>query len=103
MPRPRTDGLLDRLRAEADALAVRIKQEEERDKARKAREDVRRWQLAGQVAIEQMQAAPEGEFFRTMLSLLDRHVRAAGDRALFGLPADKATKAAAANGTGQPG
>lgn len=91
MPRPRSGTELESLEAQKDALERKIKEVTAREKARKAAEDSRRWRLAGEVAVQQMQAAPESEFFRTMMRLLDQHARSAADRALFGLPSPKAS------------
>jgi hypothetical protein len=86
MPRPKSENELEALRAQAAALEQKIKEVAAREKAKKAAEDHRRWVLAGQVAIQQMQAAANGEFFKTMMGLLNEHARSAADRALFGLP-----------------
>lgn len=85
MPRPPTDGLLDRLRAEAEALAERIKQEEAREKAKKARDDMRRWILTGQAVLARLEAEPETQFAATAFGLINAHARSAADRALFNL------------------
>jgi hypothetical protein len=86
MPRPRSGTELESLEAQRMALERKIREVASREKAKKAAEDHRRWLLAGQVAVQHMQAAPDSEFFRTMMGLLDRHARSAADRALFGLP-----------------
>ena len=98
MPRPRSDNELESLEAQREALEQKIKEVAAREKAKKAAEDHRRWLLAGQVAVQQMQAAPESEFFKVMMRLLDAHARSAADRALFGLPSPKAS-----NGGSEPG
>jgi hypothetical protein len=85
MPRQKSGTELESLRAQEQALQERIRQVEARDKANKARDDTRRWQLAGQVAVQHMQALPESEFFKAMMSGLNEHARSASDRALFGL------------------
>jgi hypothetical protein len=95
MPRPRSGTELESLEAQREALERKIKEVAAREKAKKAAEDNRRWQLAGQVAVQQMQAAPDGEFFKVMMRALEQHARSASDRALFGLPSPKA-----ANGAG---
>jgi hypothetical protein len=89
MPRPRSEAEVEHYEAELATVTKKLEEARARFKARKAAEDHRRLLLAGQVAVQQMQAAPDGEFFRTMMGLLDRHTRSAGDRALFGLPALK--------------
>jgi hypothetical protein len=94
MPRPRSGTELESLEAQREALERKIKEVAAREKAKKAAEDNRRWLLTGQVAIQQMQAAPEGEFFQTIMALLDEHTRSAADRALFGLPALRGTNGA---------
>jgi hypothetical protein len=86
---------LESLEAQREALERKIKDVTAREKARKAAEDHRRWLLAGQASVQRMQAAPDSEFFKTMMSLLNEHARSAADRALFGLPALKN-----GNGTG---
>jgi hypothetical protein len=98
VPRPRSESELELLEAQREALDRKIKEVAAREKAKKAAEDNRRWQLAGQVAVQQMQAAPEGEFFKVMMHALEKHARSASDRALFGLPSPKA-----ANGNGGDG
>jgi hypothetical protein len=85
MPRPKSGTELESLEAQREALDRKIKEVEAREKARKAAEDSRRWILAGQVAVQRMQAMPSSEFFKTMMSLLNEHARSASDRALFGL------------------
>jgi hypothetical protein len=75
---------LESLEAQRDALERKIKQVAAREKARKAAEDHRRWLLAGQAAVQQMQAAPDSEFFNEMMRLLEG-LRSASDRKLFGL------------------
>jgi|HubBroStandDraft_3_1064219.scaffolds.fasta_scaffold00850_5 hypothetical protein len=85
MPRQKSGTELESLRAQEQALQKRIREAEARDKANKARDDSRRWQLAGQVAVQKMQASPEGEFFKAMMDGLNEHARSASDRALFGL------------------
>jgi hypothetical protein len=90
MPRPRSENELETLRAQAEALERRIKEVAAREKAKKATEDHRRWLLAGQVAVQMMQEKPDGDFFRAMMDLLDRHARTASDRALFGLASVRA-------------
>jgi hypothetical protein len=85
MPRPKFGEELQSLEAQREALDRRIKEVAAREKAKKAAEDSRRWILAGQVAVQQMQVAPESEFFKTMMSLLNEHARSASDRGLFGL------------------
>jgi hypothetical protein len=87
---------LETLRAKAVALDQKIKEVAARDKAKKAAEDHRRWLLAGQVAVQQMQTTPNSEFFNTMLRLLDKHARSAADRDLFGLPMSKTNNGKAA-------
>ncbi len=101
MPRLRSGSELASLEAQREALERKIKEVAAREKAKKAAEDHRRWLLAGQAAVEQMQAAPDSEFFRSMLGLLDRHARSAADRALFGLPPGKGPKSADGNDAGQ--
>lgn len=86
MPRPRSDNEVEQIEAQLLGLNKRLEDAKARFKARKAAEDHRRWQLAGQCAVQHMQAAPDSEFFRLMMRLLDQFVRAAADRALFGLP-----------------
>jgi hypothetical protein len=90
MPRPRSENELESLRAQAAALDQKIKDVAARDRARKAAEDHRRWLLAGQVAVQMMQEAPDGDVFRQIMRALDRHVKSASDRALFGLPSTSA-------------
>jgi len=85
MPRPRADTELESLEAQREALDRKIKEVAAREKARKAAEDHRRWLLAGQAAVQHMQAVPDSEFFKTMMSLLNEHARSASDRSLFGL------------------
>lgn len=89
MPRPRSGTELESLRAQHQALQQRIKEVEAREKAKKAAEDHRRWILAGQVAVQEMLSAPDGEVSRKLLMLLNAHARSASDRALFGLPSAK--------------
>lgn len=85
MPRLKSGSELDSLRAQAAALEQKIKEVAAREKAKKAAEDHRRWQIAGQVAVQEMMNAPEGETARRLRALLDKHARSAADRALFGL------------------
>ena len=85
MPRPRSANELEALQAQRDALERKIKEVAAREKAKKAAEDHRRWILAGQAAVQHMQAAPGSEFFNTMMRLLNEHARSASDRSLFGL------------------
>jgi hypothetical protein len=85
MPRPRSESELELLEAQREALDRKIKEVAAREKAKKAAEDHRRWLLAGQVAVQHMQGEPDGQFFKTMMGLLDQHARSASDRALFGL------------------
>lgn len=85
MPRPRTHDEVEHYEAELAAIAKKLEEAKARSKARKAAEDHRRWLLAGQAAVQHMQAAPDSEFFKTMMSLLDEHARSASDRSLFGL------------------
>jgi hypothetical protein len=87
MPRPRSGNELKALEAQREELERKIKEVAAREKARKAAEDHRRWLLAGQVAVQQMQAAPNSDFFKTMMGLLNEHARSASDRGLFGLAA----------------
>jgi hypothetical protein len=89
MPRPRLENELESLEAQREALDRKIKEVAAREKAKKAAEEHRRWLLAGQVAVQQMQDAPESDFFKLMMGLLDRHARSAADRALFGLAGQK--------------
>lgn len=91
MPRLRSANELENLEAQKEVLERRIKEVAAREKARKAADDHRRWLLAGQAAVQHMQAAPQGEFFKTMVGLLNEHARSAADRALFGLTAPKAS------------
>lgn len=90
MPRPKSGSELESLEAQREALERKIKEVTAREKAKKAAEDHRRWLLAGQCAVQQMQTEPDGEFFRLMMGLLDVTARSASDRALFGLPSLKA-------------
>jgi hypothetical protein len=99
MPRPRSGTELESLEAQREALERKIKEVAAREKAKKAAEDHRRWLLAGQVAVEQMQAAPESEFFKTMMGLLNEHARSASDRTLFGL-SSKASNGASGDDSG---
>jgi hypothetical protein len=87
MPRPRSGTELESLEAQREALERKIKEVAAREKAKKAAEDHRRWLLAGQATVQHMQAAPDSEFFKTMMGLLNEHVRSASDRSLFGLTA----------------
>lgn len=89
MPRPRSDSEVEHYEAELAAVSKKLEEARARFKARKAADDHRRWQLAGQAAVQQMQAAPDSQFFKTMTGLLNEHARSAADRALFGLPALK--------------
>jgi hypothetical protein len=93
MPRPRSGTELESLEAQRDALERKIKQVAAREKAKKAAEDHRRWLLAGQIAVQQMQAAPDSDLFKLMMGLLDG-LRSASDRKLFGLSSK------ASNGSG---
>ena len=99
MSRLRSENQLESLEAQREALDRKIKEVAAREKAKKAAEDHRRWLLAGQVAVQQMQAAPGSEFFKQMMGLLERHARSAADRLLFGLPALKGSNGA----DGSPG
>jgi hypothetical protein len=101
MPRPRSGSELESLRAQAQTLEQRIRAVAAREKAKQAQEDHRRWQMAGQCAVLKMQTEPDGEFFKTMMGLLDRHARSASDRALFGLPAATATNGKSADEPGK--
>jgi hypothetical protein len=85
MPRLKAGSELESLETQREALDRKIKEVSAREKARKAAEDHRRWLLAGQVAVQQMQAAPQSEFFKAMMGLLNEHARSASDRSLFGL------------------
>lgn len=85
MSRLKSENELESLKAQERALQQRIKEVEAREKAKKAADDHRRWQLAGQAAVQHMQAAPDSEFFKTMMGLLNEHARSASDRSLFGL------------------
>jgi hypothetical protein len=85
MPRPRSGTELESLEAQRETLERKIKEVAAREKAKKAAEDHRRWLLAGQAAVQRMQAAPDSEFFKTMMGLLNEHARSASDRSLFGL------------------
>lgn len=98
MPRLKSENKLESLKAQERALQQKIKEVEAHDKAKKARDDHRRWELAGQVAVQQMQTVPDGEFFKTMMDLLDRHARSAADRALFGLTSPKSSSTASGDG-----
>jgi hypothetical protein len=100
MPRLRSESELESLEAQKEALERRIKLVTARERARQAAEDSRRWRLAGEVAVQLMQAAPEGEFFKTMMGLLDQHARSAADRALFGLPAPKSSNGESSTDSG---
>jgi hypothetical protein len=102
MPRPRSENELESLRAQAAALDQKIKDIAARDRARKAAEDHRRWLLAGQVAVQMMQEAPDGDVFTQIMRALDRHLKSASDRALFGLAAASATNGKGADGA-KPG
>jgi hypothetical protein len=86
MPRPRSDNELESLRSQEQALKERIKQVEARDRAKKARDDHRRWQLVGQAALARLEAEPQTEFASVMLGLINAHARSTADRALFNLP-----------------
>jgi hypothetical protein len=97
MPRLRSENELESLEAQREALERKIKEVAAREKAKKAAEDSRRWLLAGQVAVEQMQAVPESEFFKVMMRALDQQARSAADRALFGLPSPKGSNGAGGN------
>lgn len=91
MPRPKSESELELLEAQREALERKIREVTAREKARRAQEDHRRWQLAGQCAVREMLAKPDSDFFRVMMSLLDATARSASDRALFGLPTLKGT------------
>jgi hypothetical protein len=98
MPRPRSDNEVEQIETQLAGLNKRLEEARARSKARKAAEDHRRWQLAGQCAVQEMQANPGSEFFKTIMALLDRHAVSAADRALFGLPLRKGTNGAESNG-----
>jgi hypothetical protein len=85
MPRPKSEDEVELLEAQLADLSKKLDDAKARFKARKAQEDHRRWLLAGQVAVQHMQGEPGGQFFKTMMGLLDQHARSASDRALFGL------------------
>ena len=93
----RDSNEVEHYEAELAASTKRLEEARARAKARKAAEDTQRWKLAGQCAVDLMQAEPDSPFFKKMLEALDRHVRSASDRTLFGLPAK-----AAANGASHP-
>jgi hypothetical protein len=99
MPRPKFGEELQSLEAQRVALDRKIKEVAARERAKKAAEDSRRWILAGQVAVQQMQAAPGSEFFKTMMGLLNEHARSASDRSLFGL-SSKASNGAGGDDSG---
>jgi len=94
MPRPRSDNEVEHYEAELAATTKKLEEAKARAKARKAADDHRRFELAGQVAVQQMQGAPDSEFFKTMMARLDLLAVSAADRALFGLPARKAANGA---------
>jgi hypothetical protein len=87
MPRPKSENEVETLETELAQLNKKLEDAKARARARKAAEDSRRWHLAGLAAVQQMQDAPDSEFFKTMMSLLEGYARSASDRALFGLAA----------------
>jgi hypothetical protein len=99
MPRPKFGEELQSLEAQREALDRKIKEVAARDRARRAQSDTRRWILAGQAAVQQMQADPGGQFFKTMMGLLNEHARSASDRGLFGL-SSKASNGAGGDDSG---
>jgi len=101
VPRPRSDDEVEQIETQLAGLNKRLEEAKARSKARKAAEDHRRWLLAGQVAVQQMQAAPSGEFFKTIMGLLDNHARSAADRALFGLLPLKGSNGDGGDGSSQ--
>jgi hypothetical protein len=85
MPRPRSESEAERLRTQLDELQKRLRDVEAREKAKKARDDMRRWVLTGQAVLARLEAEPETQFAATAFGLINAHARSAADRALFNL------------------
>jgi hypothetical protein len=86
MPRPRSDNEVEHYEAELAATTKKLEEARARVKARQARDHHRRCQLAGECALQLMEAEPNGPFSDKMTGALERHARSAADRALFGSP-----------------
>ncbi len=79
---------LEKLRAQRDAIAARIRREESRTRTQQRRDDTRRKILAGAAVLDEAERKPE--FNAMLVKLLGRFLSRPDDRALFGLvPAEK--------------
>lgn len=85
MARPRSESEAERLRPQLDELQKKLRDVEAREKAKKARDDMRRWILTGQAVLARLEAEPETQFAATAFGLINAHARSAADRALFNL------------------
>ncbi len=75
---------LEKLRAQRDALAARIRREESRSRTQQRRDDTRRKILAGAAVLDEAEQKPE--FNAQLIKLLGRFLSRPDDRTLFGLP-----------------
>ena len=76
---------IEKLRAQKEALATRIRREEAKVRTRERKDDTRRKILAGAAVLDEAEQKPE--FNAQLVKLLSRFLSRPDDRALFGLPA----------------
>lgn len=76
---------IDKLEKKKAQIDAQLKDARARDKAQKRKDDTRRKIIAGALALEHAERNPNGEFSRTILDLIQKHVTTDKDRALFGL------------------
>lgn len=81
------DDKIEKLKAQKKSIEVRIRQEQNRDRARERKADTRRKILAGAWALDE--AASRADFKEFLYKKLDSFLSKPDDRALFGLAPQK--------------
>ncbi|MBK6897643.1 MAG: mobilization protein [Alphaproteobacteria bacterium] len=77
---------LSALREKESQLKAQLRDAQAREKAQDRKNDTRRKILMGALCKKMISEDPQSSFSLTLLRLIDEHLTAPKDRALFGLP-----------------
>ena len=77
---------LTALREKESQLKAQLRDAQAREKAQDRKNDTRRKILMGALCKKMISEDPQSSFSLTLLRLIDEHITAPKDRALFGLP-----------------
>lgn len=87
MARSISPSKLEAYRKQQVELAKKIKEAEAAEREKAKGEAKRKYELAGQLAMQEFEANPQSDFAKALLGLLHSGLARPADRALFNLPA----------------